>query len=76
MGGAAWPAWVRAGTGRGGWERESEPVDDPTLLEDSEPGEGGGEGGTRRNAFTYRHSKDGVLLVVGDGTVTGMQGEV
>lgn len=37
-----WPGagWVRGKAGRGGgggWERESEPVDEPTLLDESEP---------------------------------------
>lgn len=32
--------WLRAGTGRGCWLWEREPVEDPTLLEDSEPRKG------------------------------------
>lgn len=38
MGAAGPGCWVRGRAGRGGgWERESEPVDEPTLLEESEP---------------------------------------
>lgn len=57
--------------GRGCWERESEPVDDPTLLDDSEPGEGSNE-----KVFTYRQ-RDTMLIMLngwGGGACSGVGG--
>ena len=48
---------MRAGAiGRGGWERDREPVDDPTLLDESEP-EGGRRG--REGREGQRERKEG-----------------